>query len=327
MSGKHSRQIFLRRDAPDRAQVVRRRWMFRHPVAIRISHWINAVCLTLLLMSGLQIFNAHPALYWGKASSFDDPALSMTAPSSLFAGERGVTTIGSHSFDTTGVLGLSYDEVGNPVARAFPSWATLPSGQDLATGRRWHFLFAWLLVINGLAYLVFGLLTGQLRDRVLPARDQIRGFWESVREHLLLRFARGDDAKRYNIIQKLTYLGVIFVLLPLQVLAGLAMSPAMDAAAPVLLDLFGGRQSARTVHFIVAGLLTLFVIVHVSTPAKRCIGWRIIIGSLLAGSLQAAAARSVIVTVGAIAFTRMPCGPSSLAITRVAPSKPAFDAA
>lgn len=98
---------------------------------------------------------------------------------------------------------------------------------------------------------------------MIPSRDQIRDFAGSIREHLTLRFPEGDEAKRYNVIQKLTYLVVLGFLLPVQVLAGLAMSPAMDAAFPFLLTMFGGRQSARTVHFVVANLLVLFVVVHV----------------------------------------------------------------
>ncbi len=246
----------------DVVETVRRRWMFRHPLVIRLAHWINVVCLAILLMSGLQIFNAHPALYWGSISTFDDPALAITSEQGSGGTARGVVTVGSHTLDTTGVLGLS-KEYGTEVERAFPSWATLPANQDLATGRRWHFLFAWLLVINGAVYLLYGLVSGQLRRRLIPDGDQIRDFGGSVKEHLLLRFPEGTEAKRYNVIQKLTYLVLVLGLLPAMVLAGLAMSPGMDAAWPWLTELFGGRQSARSVHFIAAGLIVLFVVVHV----------------------------------------------------------------
>ncbi|MDP4026394.1 cytochrome b/b6 domain-containing protein [Methylobacterium sp. NEAU 140] len=239
-----------------------RRLIYRHPLVIRLAHWINAAVLLVLLMSGLQIFNAHPALYWGAVSTFDDPALAITSEAGRGGTNRGVVYLGATKFDTTGWLGLS-KEAGSEIDRAFPSWATLPAGQDLATGRRWHFLFAWFLVLNGAVYLAYGLASGQLRRRLIPDGDQIRDFGGSVKEHLLLRFPEGEEAKRYNVIQKLTYLAVVLVLLPAMVLAGLAMSPGMDAAWPWLIDLFGGRQSARTVHFIAAGLLVLFVIVHV----------------------------------------------------------------
>lgn len=256
-------QILLTRSAPDEAVVERRRWFFRHPLLIRLTHWSMAIAMAVLLMSGYQIFNAHPALYWGKASHFDTPLLSMEATQDTSTGSRGKTTVLGRSFDTTGVLGLSYDEKAQEEERAFPSWATLPSDQDLATGRRWHFLFAWILVLNVILYLVFGVFSRQLAFRIFPERDQWRGFGRAVLDHIRFRYPEGDEAKRYNVIQKLTYLLVIFCLIPLQVLAGIAMSPGLNSVAPWLLDLLGGRQSARTIHFVVAHLLLLFVLVHV----------------------------------------------------------------
>lgn len=235
--------------------------MFRHPAVIRITHWVNALCLLVLLMSGLQIFNAHPALYWGKVSTFDHPLLSMTSTDD--DPPKGVTTLLGHSLDTTGWLGSSPGADGEPADRGFPSWLTLPSDQDLTGGSSWHLFFAWAFVLNGALYLLYGLLSGQLRFRVVPQRDQVRHFAASVWEHVTLRFPQGDEAKRYNVIQKLTYLVLVLGLLPAMVLAGLAMSPGMDAAWPWLTELFGGRQSARSVHFIAAGLIVLFVVVHV----------------------------------------------------------------
>lgn len=238
-----------------------RRWVFRHPAIIRAAHWVNVVCLAVLLMSGLQIFNAHPALYWGGVSTFDDPLVSMTATEAN--PPRGVTTVFGRTFDTTGVLGLSTDTQGEPAERGFPTWSTLPADQNLAGGRRWHFLFAWVFVLNGFVYLAYGLASGQLRRRLIPTRDQLRDFGVTLREHLSLRFPKGEEATRYNALQKLTYLVVVLVLLPAQILAGLALSPGFNAAAPWVLDLFGGRQSARTIHFAIANLLVLFVFVHV----------------------------------------------------------------
>ncbi len=144
--------------APERVGPNGRRLIYRHPLVIRLTHWINAAVLLVLLMSGLQIFNAHPALYWGAVSTFDTPALAITSEESGGA-NRGVVYLGDHKFDTTGVLGLSKDR-GVETERAFPSWITLPANQDLATGRRWHFLFAWFLVINGALYLLYGLFSG-----------------------------------------------------------------------------------------------------------------------------------------------------------------------
>lgn len=240
----------------------RRQWTFRHPLVIRVAHWINVVCLAVLLMSGLQIFNAHPALYWGSKSTFDTPALAITDDQTDSGASRGIVQIGGHTFDTTGWLGLSTYQ-GEAAARAFPAWITLPANQNLAQGRRWHFLFAWAFVINGLIYLLYGIGSGQLRRRVIPDGDQLRHFGASIREHILLRFPKGEEARRYNVLQKLTYLVVVLVLLPMMLLTGLGMSPGVNAAFPFILDVLGGRQSARALHFITVNLLVLFVIVHV----------------------------------------------------------------
>ncbi len=240
-----------------------RRWVFRHPLVIRVSHWINAVCLVILLMSGLQIFNAHPSLYWGKDSAFTRPVLSIGAADTDGDNPKGVTTVLGHAFTTTGVLGYTDGGQGENAERGFPSWVTLPGVQDLATGRRWHFFFAWLFVGNGLVYVLYGLMSGQLKHRLIPTGDQMRRFGQAVIEHLTLHFPGGEEAKRYNVIQKLTYLAVVGVLLPLQILAGIAMSPGLDSVVPWLLPALGGRQSARTIHFIVADLLLLFLVVHV----------------------------------------------------------------
>jgi thiosulfate reductase cytochrome b subunit len=237
-------------------------WIYRHAAIVRMTHWINVLCLTILLMSGLQIFNAHPALYLGEQSSFDRPVLSMTAEPQG-NGFAGITTILGHRLITTGILGVSKSE-GEDVVRAFPSWATLPSGQDLAAGRRWHLFFAWIFALNGLVYLGYSLASGHVRRDLLPSFSSLRLLGRSLVDHIRLRFPRGDEARRYNVLQQLTYLLVIFFLLPVIVLAGLTMSPGLDALFHWLPDLFGGRQSARTMHFIAAFATVLFVLVHVA---------------------------------------------------------------
>ena len=241
----------------------RQRWFFRHPALIRICHWVNVLCLSILLMSGLQIFNAHPALYWGKVSTFDKPFVSLEANTDA-APTKGFTKIAGHSFDTTGVLGLSTDSSGQATDRGFPRWITLPADQDLATGRRWHFFFAWIFVFNGLVYLAYAVATGQFRARFIPTGFQVRHIWDSVKEHIQLRFPEGEDAKRYNVIQKIDLF---------RGRRGPASCPGPGWADHVsgrgqcralALVLFGGRQSARTIHFIIAGLLVAFVLVHVA---------------------------------------------------------------
>ena len=221
-------------------------------------HWINVLAFALLLMSGLQIFNAYPALHWGK-SSYDGrpPILQIGARVDAQGKPSGVTRVFGREFDTTGVLGLS-----GAAQRGFPAWLTLPGPQWLAMGRRWHFFFAWVLVLNGLAYIAYSLASRHLTRDLVPTRGDWRSLGKSIRDHLLLRHPRGEAARRYNILQKLAYLGVICVLFPLLILMGWAMSPGLNALFPGWVDLFGGRQAARTLHFVVAWLLVGFVFVH-----------------------------------------------------------------
>jgi thiosulfate reductase cytochrome b subunit len=239
--------------------------MYRHTVAVRLTHWINALILVLLLISGLRLFNYHPALYWGNYGYSGVPSFfSIAALEDIETDEPvGVTSIMGHNFITTGVLGVSYDAQGEPVAGAFPRWLTLPGG--LAVARDVHFAAAWLLVLNGLVYLLFGLFSGHFRRDLVPVPKELRPrhVLADIWNHVRLRRARGAAARHYNVLQKIAYVVVIFVLVPVMVLTGLTMSPAVTAAMPFLFDLFGGRQSARTIHFLVANLLVLFVLVHI----------------------------------------------------------------
>jgi thiosulfate reductase cytochrome b subunit len=236
----------------------------RHSLGVRIMHWINVVSLTVLLMSGLMIFNAHPSLDWGKSSYTGKPSILVIEAKDQGGGAlKGITEIFGHEFDTTGLLGASKDARGTLVEVAFPQWATIPSGYSLAEGRAWHFFFAWLLVINGLFYVGYGIKSGHLPSKLFPNRADWRGLGQSIIDHVKFRHPQGEDAKRYNILQKLAYLGVIFVLLPLIILAGWAMSPWLNSLFPGWVDVFGGRQAARTIHFIVAWILVAFVLIHV----------------------------------------------------------------
>jgi thiosulfate reductase cytochrome b subunit len=198
---------------------------YRHSLPLRVMHWSNAVLVTILLMSGLNIFNAHPALYWGKSS---------------YSGVPPILEI-----------------------RGFPSWLTIPGWQWLAMARRWHFFFAWLLVVNGIAFVTYSILSRHLHRDLVPTGQDWRSIGRSIFDHLRFRHATGEAAKHYNVLQKFAYLAVIFFLLPLMIMMGLGMSPALDALSPGWVDIFFGRQFIRTIHFIVAWALVLFVIVHV----------------------------------------------------------------
>ena len=251
----------------------------RHRLSTRLWHWANAVVVLVMVMSGLMIFNAHPRLYWGAYGANADPAwleIGATGDAQHLAGGL---RIGSMSIGTTGLLGASAGEDGAMQAIAFPGWATIPGSYDLALARRWHLAFAWALAVGLAVYVVRSLVNGHIwRDlHISRAEWAPRHIWGDVRDHLRLRF---DDA-RYGVLQKLAYVGVLFVLLPAMIASGLAMAPGMDAAAPWLVDLFGGRQSARSVHFIGMAGLVGFVGLHLSMvllsgPLRRV--WAMIAG-------------------------------------------------
>ena len=234
--------------------------VYRHRFITRIWHWVNAITVFVMLMSGLMIFNAHPRLYWGQyGANFDTPWLAIGSTA-----DTGFLSVGSVTLPTTGVLGRWTDRNGAVQHRAFPGWATIPSSYSLSAARRWHLSFAWILVIGGLGYWAVSLWNRHIQHDLLPKRAELspRHIWHDIKDHARLKFPTGTAALRYNILQKLAYVGVLFGLLPLVVLTGLTMSPAMDTAWPWLLALFGGRASARSIHFIAATLIVAFIIVH-----------------------------------------------------------------
>ncbi len=202
----------------------------RHRLSTRIWHWINALAIFIMLMSGMMIFNAHPRLYWGEYGADPDAAWLALA---------------------------SMEDI------AFPGWATIPSFYSLADARLWHLFFAWVLTLGALFYWLWSLANGHLRRDLWPRREQWRPshILHDILEHALLRFPTGAAALQYNVLQKFAYLGVLLVLLPLVILTGLCMSPGFDAATHIT-ALFGGRQTARSLHFIAAAGFALFIAVH-----------------------------------------------------------------
>jgi len=198
--------------------------IYRHRTPVRVMHWINVLCIVILLGSGLQIFNAHPALYWGNDSRAETLLLQIPK---------------------------------------FPSWATIPGPHWLAMGRVWHFFFAWLFVLNGIAYVLYTIFSGHLRRDLVPTKSEFRGIGRSILDHIKLKHAHGEEAKRYNVLQNIAYLSIVFIVLPLIVIGGLAMSPMADSIVTGWVDWLGGRQAARTLHFIAATLIVAFVLVHV----------------------------------------------------------------
>ncbi len=235
--------------------------IYRHTFLVRLTHWLNALAIFILIGSGLNIFNAHSHLYWGMWGSEVDgrPWLSIDAVGSADA-MRGVTTLGPFHFDTTGFLGWSRT-AGAYAARGWPDWLTIPGNQDLADARHWHFFFAWVLAINGLVYLIWSLAIRHVQRDLAPTVQDLRSIPRSILDHIRLKHPTGEAAKRYNVLQRLAYVGLILLVLGM-IVTGLTMSPGFNAFAPWLLDLMGGRQSARSLHFIFASLVVAFIVVH-----------------------------------------------------------------
>lgn len=231
--------------------------IYRQSAWTRLTHWSWAVALFFLLMSGLMIFNAHPNLYVGQESGFEyDNAVLRIGAENTPQGPRGYTIVFGRKFDTTGILGWSGDP---PRQIAFPSWATIPSFYDLGTARVIHFFFAWVLAVTLVIWLVASLVNGHAWRDLVPRLGDIRRLPRDLIDHVTLRF---HHRREYNVLQKLAYAVVLFVLLPLMIATGLAMSPGANAIFPWLPDMLGGRQTARTIHFGVMVLLVGFFVIH-----------------------------------------------------------------
>ncbi|HTU46331.1 MAG TPA: cytochrome b/b6 domain-containing protein [Bryobacteraceae bacterium] len=223
----------------------------RHSAVVRIAHWITTVCFVALLVTGVEILISHPRFYWGEAGNVLTPALF---------------------------------QIPIPASRS-----TLPTGYGYVLpdqngwSRYLHFQAAWVVVLTGLVYVLFGLLRGHFQRNLLPARGDLswRVLSTEIAKHLRFGAASEAEAWSYNLLQRLTYLTVIFVLFPLVIWTGLAMSPAIASAFPVAVKVLGGQQSARTIHFFVSVLLTLFLLVHIVMVCRA--GFRSRMQSMITG--------------------------------------------
>lgn len=244
----------------DEEQPLGGRRIYRHSIVARAAHWWWALAMLVLVMSGLQIFNAAPYL---DASDKNDPARRVLA-FEAFDGPRGpvgVTRIFGHPVVTTHVLGYTDDGLGAEAPRAFPAWITMPAVQDLADGRRWHLFFAWMLLLALLAYFVGALVRRSDFAELILRPSDLPKLLPMQLYYLRLRKEPPPHGK-YNPLQKVTYNLVLFGLIPLIVLSGLALSPGVDAIAGPLTALFGGRQFARLWHFTFMVLLVGYFGTH-----------------------------------------------------------------
>ena len=236
--------------------VQERKVVYRHSVVMRTTHWVFFLAFLALVSSGLQIFNAAPYLDASDKSNPNHRVLSIAAPREGV----GTVTLFGRSFTTTGWLGWTDDGMGGKTTRAFPGWITIPAYQDLADGRRWHLFFAWIMIVCGIAYMVWGFGRRDVRELLLRPRDVSKVLPMQL-YYLRLRKSAPEHGK-YNPLQKTAYTLVLFVFAPLIVLSGFALSPAFDAWAPWLPHLFGGRQFARLWHFVLMLALIGFFVVH-----------------------------------------------------------------
>ena len=233
------------------------RLLYRYGVTTRLSHWLWVIAFFVLVGSGLQIFNASPNL---DASHKSDPARRVLAIGSPQDGV-GTTTIFGRTFTTTGWLGWTGNGMGAKDAHAFPAAVLIPGYQDLSAGRRWHFFFAWIASLCWIAWVVSVAHNGSLRKMILRPSD-VPKLWPMQAYYLKLRKAP-PPYDIYNPLQKAAYTVIGFVVAPLVVLTGLALSPGMDAMASGLTVVFGGRQFARLWHF--AGMLVLLAFFAIHT--------------------------------------------------------------
>jgi thiosulfate reductase cytochrome b subunit len=215
------------------ATTVASRQSVRHSVLVRITHWLTTLCFLALLLSGVEIVISHPRFYWGETGNVMTPSLfDLPIPA-------------SRPWVRTGYAFVLPDQNG---------WS-----------RNLHFEAAWVVILTGLVYVISSLLGRHFRKNLLPAGASLT--WRALSKDIVnhLRFQRPDeaDAWSYNVLQRLTYLLVIFVLFPLAIWTGLAMSPAIVSVFPLLANVLGGHQSARTIHFFVSVLLVLFLLIHI----------------------------------------------------------------
>jgi thiosulfate reductase cytochrome b subunit len=205
----------------------------RHSAFVRITHWVTTLCFFALLISGAEIVISHPRFYWGEVgNNLTEPFFRLHIPA-------------SRNLVPTGYGYVLPDQNG---------WS-----------RYLHFQSAWVLVFTGFLYILFSVLNGHLRKNLLPDGGDLswRGFSNVVSHHLRFEPPSAADVSSYNVLQRLSYLFVIFVLFPFVIWTGLAMSPAFVSAVPAAVNLLGGQQSARTLHFFVTLALVLFLLVHV----------------------------------------------------------------
>ena len=223
----------------------------RHCALVRVTHWITTVAFLALLVTGGEIVISHPRFYWGETGNVNmKPLFTIPIPASR---------------DTvpTGYGYVMPDQNG---------WS-----------RYLHFEAAWVLVLTALVYGIWGLWSGHFRRNLWPVRGErnVRAMWARMTRYLRRAPPDADEANAYNVLQRVAYLAVIFVLVPLTILTGLALSPSFNSAVPEIVNGLGGRQSARTLHFFLSWALLIFLVAHVTMVAVS--GFRVRMRAMITG--------------------------------------------
>jgi thiosulfate reductase cytochrome b subunit len=236
------------------ATEVRSTTRLRHSLLVRITHWLTFLAFIALLITGIEILMSHPRFYWGEVGNVNThPLFTFHIPSSR---------------DTV-PTGYGY---------------VLPDQNGWS--RYLHFQAAWLLVLSGIVYLGYLVFTGHLRRNLFPTYEQrsLQAYTTRLSQYVRSIKPAQDELHTYNVLQRTSYLGVIFILFPLIIWTGLAMSPAVTTAFPLVSSLLGGRQSARTIHLFVTVALVLFLIVHVVMVALS--GFRARMRAMITGKAE-----------------------------------------
>ena len=241
-----------------------------HTRWVRISHWVITLAFLLLAFTGVEMLMVHPRLYWGETGNDLTPAL-FELPVSRNYKHNGWTE--PKAF---------FDKAGSPVSAG----RTYDIFNQNGWGRSLHFLAGWLLVTTGLVYLFFGLFSGHFRRNILPARSELTGgnLRADIMRHLRMALPSARGGPSYGLLQRITYAGVVFFALPLMVVTGFSMAPTITASFPFLLDIWGGYQTARTIHFFATIALFLFLFVHLFMVVRT--GFRRQVSAMTTGNIH-----------------------------------------
>ncbi len=223
----------------------------KHKPWVKTSHWIITLSFLLLVFTGIEILMVHPRLYWGEVGNELTPAL-IELPISR-----------NHNRSDWEEQVPFFDSENSPVSAGRNGEEEMFN--ENGWGRSLHFLAAWFLVLTGLVYLILGIISGHFRKHIWPRIKELTPsqLFRDIRDHLKMKISPPTGGPQYGILQKIAYMSIVFISFPMAIITGFTMSPAITAAFPFLLEIFGGYQTARTIHFFTSIGLEVFLIMHI----------------------------------------------------------------